>query len=706
MSADPLVTRWTRPTRLRSRREDAAIGVPLVILLAAIGWRLSGPVAAAVLLVGGVAVVAIVAHLRARRYDRRWLVAALDAARRDLEDSSDLLFADPAALGPLQRIQRARIAARAEADPIPSLARSRDTRILAAVAVASLVAAAAIIVWPERPGAALVPAREGLPAVPGVPRLVAQALEVVPPAYTGLPRRMLGTLDARVPAGSTLRWTLRFAPDPRGATLATVGRGAIPLRRDGSDWLAAIRADAPLLYRVTPAGAERAGVPPLHRIDTIADRPPQVRVDTPRTPLTLLTPGQRGATVAFVATDDYGVRATARLRIVVAQGEGENVRFSERMLTLTNSGAPRERRFAATLTFAALGFVEPGDVVVQLIVADNRTPSPQEVRGPSVILRRPPAIGAEGGGLEAMTRRVMPAYFRSQRQIIIDTEALLAERPRPPADRFLSRSDAIGADQRLLRMRYGQFMGEEVGGGATNVMPTNDEEEGAAPAAAPTEDHDHDQAAPTPAATFGAAQDVTADYGHTHDESEAATLLDPGTRATLRQALDAMWQSERALRQGEPKAALPHAYRALRFIKQVQQATRIFLARTGSDLPAVDMARRMTGERGAMGSRSLVSAAADPVDPTPAAIWRALDSPRHAAALDALSRWLATSGARLPDRLALAGAIDTARRQPGCTGCRERLRSVLWQALPRPAPGLARRDGGDAIGRRYLDALP
>ncbi|MCP3734738.1 DUF4175 domain-containing protein [Sphingomonas sp. RP10(2022)] len=699
MSADPRVASWTRPTRVAAWRDDLALGVPAALVLAALGWRFAGAGLAAALLAIGLAATAGIAGARARRFDRRWLIAALDASRRDLEDSSDLLFADPAALTPLQRLQRDRISRRVAGEAIPSLAAPRPRGMLAGIALAALVCIAAILLWPRPATVALAPVAEGLRAIPGVPRLVGQALEVVPPAYTGLPPRTLATLDARVPAGAQLRWTLRFAPDPAAARLAGVGQPAIPLARDGA-WHAAYRADRSLLYRVVPTGAARAGVPPLHRIDVIADRPPQVRVETPREGVTILVPSQRGATLAFVATDDYGVRASARLRIVVAQGEGENVRFAERTLSLAGSGSPRARRFAARLDFAALGFVEPGDVVAQLIVADTRTPDAQEVRGPSVILRRPPANAAEGSGLEAMGRRVMPAYFRSQRQIIIDTEALLAERPRPPADRFLARADAIGADQRLLRMRYGQFMGEETSG-ASVAMPTNDEEEPAPSASPAAADHDHD----APAA-FGAAEDVVAEYGHTHDEAEAATLLDPGTRATLRRALDAMWRSETALRQGEPRKALPHAYTALRFIKQVQQATRIFLARTGTDLPAIDMTRRMTGVRGEMGPRSLPSAAADPVDPIPAAIWRALDTPRRGQALDALSRWLRTGAARVPDPLALAGAIDTLRRRPDCVSCRAALRAALWPALPRPTPGLARRDGGDAVGRRYLDALP
>ena len=38
--------------------------------------------------------------------------------------------------------------------------------------------------------------------------------------------------------------------------------------------------------------------------------------------------------------------------------------------------------------------------------------------------------------------------------------------------------------------------------------------------------------------SFGQAENVLAEFGHTHDHAEAATLLDPQTRALLRAALD------------------------------------------------------------------------------------------------------------------------------------------------------------------------
>ncbi|GGB36365.1 hypothetical protein GCM10011380_27200 [Sphingomonas metalli] len=697
------VGRWAASARRRARLADVATGAPLVLVAALGTARLLSWMAGAIVGLGLALGLAWLAMHRAQRFGRAWLVRALDAARGDLEDSSDLLFAEDAKLGPLQRLQRARVGARLAAAPVPDLGPAWPTRPIVAAWILAAIALMALLLWPApRPGVALAPAQEGGPARPGVPRLVGQRLTVVPPAYTGLPPRPLDLLDARVPQGSRLRWELQFSPEPEAARIVAPGGGDLPLRRAGDRWTGEKAADRSFLYRVTAAGMDARAAPPLHRIDVVADQPPRIRVVAPSRTLSMVTRGQRSWALRFDVSDDYGVAPVARLRLVLAQGEGENVAFRERMLTLTGSGPASRRSFATQIDLAAAGFSEAGDLVAQLIVADNRAPQPQIVRGASLILRRPPAALAESG-VEASVRRVMPAYFRSQRQIIIDAEALIRERPRLAADRFLSRSDGIGADQRLLRLRYGQFMGEETGGGATNAMPTNDEEDAAAKPAAPGDEHAGE--APAPPAAFGAAGDVTAEYGHTHDESEAATLLDPGTRATLRQALDAMWQSELALRQGDPKQALVPAYRALRFIKQVQQATRIFLARTGTQLPPIDEGRRLTGKRDGIERPALPPLAPGLTpDAAPVASWQALAGGGDAR-LGALSQWLAGRGGRIRDPLAIAAAVDAVRRDPGCGACRQRLRGLLWSVLVRPAPGVQRRDAGDAMARRYAEAL-
>ncbi|UAJ11203.1 DUF4175 domain-containing protein [Polymorphobacter megasporae] len=694
---------FVRPAQRRHITDDVLVGAPAAAVAAAIAWRAVGPLAAVAVAVVALAVVVAVAVQRAQRLDRGWLIGRLDAARPDLDDSADLLFADDGGLTPLARLQRSRIERRIAA-AMPDLRPSWSARRIGLTWLLALVAIAAIVLIPDRRSSTiLAPSSEDVPVIPGVPRLVGQRLRIIPPAYTGLPPRDAATLDIAAPQGSRLDWTLTFAPEPPAADLVLADGSRTALTRNGAVWTARRTLDRSLLYRVVPRAAG-AAVPRLHRLDAVVDAPPQVKVVAPDRSLSLVTPGQHSWPLVFAATDDYGVAASAQLHLTIAEGDGENVKFREQVVTVHGSGSATAKRFAVAVDLPALKFVAGSDLVAQLVVTDNRTPGPQTARSSSLILRWPASEG-EAMGMEGVVTRALPAYFRSERQIIIDAEALLATRPRPAPPRFLAKSDIIGADQRLLRLRYGQFLGEEQEG--KTPPPTAD-------AAAPTADAPTTPNPPTAEGDgkvtpprFGSEADTLADYGHVHDESEAATLLDPGTRKSLKGALDAMWQAELHLRQGDPAAALPFAHTALGLIKQVQQATRLFVAKVGPELPAIDETRRLTGKRDGLAHRDLPPVAATAADPAPAVIWRALAAtgsvdPTQLAALEA---WLRTDPAGVDDRLAFAAAIDAVRREPGCSDCREALRGLLWRAQVRPAAAAAPRAAATAEGRRYLDAL-
>ncbi|WP_311268126.1 DUF4175 domain-containing protein [Sphingobium sp. WCS2017Hpa-17] len=698
MSGDALFALWIAPARRRSFANMLALALPLILALAVIGWRWGGFVAAILVVPVSLAVALAVARQRMARFDRPWLIRSLDTTRPELEDSSALLFTDEAPASPLQSLQRRRIAARLDQGAPQDLAPAWSSRLLflSSLFAAGLIAAA--LLWPragEGPPI-LAPSSEGLPARPGIPRLVGQNLRIIPPAYTGLPVRDSASLDARVPQGSQLEWTLRFNPQASTPKLLMLAGQPLALHPDGANWIASRTADVAFLYRVDPA-AGRGATPPLHRVDAIADAPPQVKALTDS--LTMVKPGQRSWLPAFAATDDYGVAANARLRVTLAIGEGENVTFSEREIPVSGSGPARDRRFTPRLDFSTFGFAAGGDMVVQLIVRDNRAPNPQEVRGPSLILRWASPKQPESSGLTGMVNTTLPAYFRSQRQIIIDIEKLLKEKRGIAPDRTLARSASIGGDQQILRGRYSQFLGGENEGAPE--LPT---------AEAHGDGDGHDHGGPPVAApnVFGEKEDVLAEFGHPHDESPASSL-DPETRAILKQAVDEMWQSERELKTGHPDAALPYAYKALRFIKEVQQATRIFLSRVGPELPPIDASRRMTGKREGLASRQLEITPIEQQDGPAAAAWRALgdgpDAIRGQIDLAPLDGWVRTNATRLPDALALSGAIDVVRQDPGCTACRAKLRALLWAAMERPSGHLARRRPADAAGARYLDRI-
>jgi hypothetical protein len=683
-----------------ARRRRAAIvatmGLAPAVAAVATTWRFGGTVAAAAAAALLAATLAVLAWRAAQNIDARWLARRLDR-RADMQDSADLLFADPTRLTGLQALQRERLRERLATGAAPDLREPWPLRRLLPTASVALLLAAALLLVPARTvttvesGPAPTTARE--PAATEL-TLVSTRLDIAPPVYTGLPARSGTELDGKAPEGSRLSWRLRFSPQPPAVSLRLHDGRRIDLQREGEDWIGQHLLSRSTLYRIVPEGELPLRDARPHRLDAIADQPPQLRVLAPERNLTLRAEGQRDWNLSAEASDDHGLGA-ARLRITLAQGSGEQVTVSERVLALRGEGEAKQRRYTHRLDLAALGLAQGDDLIVRLEVDDNRAPKPQTRRSASYILRWPMPPATEATGMEGLVKRALPAYFRSQRQIILDAEALVAERPRLGADDFVERSDGIGVDQRILRMRYGQFLGEEnVGGPESPGEEEHSEGDG----------HDHEGEAPT---DFGGPVDVLEDYGHTHDDAEAATLLDPETRALLKQALDAMWSSEGELRQGQPERALPHAYRALGFIKQVQQASRIYLARVGLELPPIDETRRMTGKREGLGDRRDGLVAATVADNAALTLWRALapEGEGADAALEAFAAWLREHEDSLSDPLDLVAALEAVRADPACADCRARLRERLWPLLPRPAAAVLPRAAPDRAGQAYLDAL-
>lgn len=679
MSGDLLLRQWTRPARVRGSLDVIALGLPAVLAVAAIAYRIDSAAAAVLVALAGSILLVGFAWWHSRRFGRGWLVLQLDAVRADVEDSADLLFADTATLRPLQLLQRTRVAARL-ADAPPTLLPARSRNRLAGAWLLGMIVAATVLLWPNPPPPPLAPSAEGVIAAPGIPRLVGQRLRIVPPAYTGLPPRDLDSLDARAPQGSRLIWTLAFAPPPQGASLTFLDGRHIALASGAEGWRAATLLDRAALYRVVPTGARQRAR--LHRLDAVPDRAPSVVVRSPTHTLTIAGAHQARWALLYEATDDYGVAPVATLRITVASGEGEQISFREHVLTLRGTGPARRRHFAASLDLAALGFSGPGDLVAEFGIADTRAPAPQTTRAPTQILRRLPAQPAQATGLDGAVRAALPAYLRSQRQVINDAQDLLAQRRALPADRFAAKSQSIGGDQHALRLHYGEFLGQENEG---HELPTAD-----APPASPV---------------LGREEDVLGDYGHKHDDAESATLFDPETKARLSGAVEQMWQSELALNQGDPARALPFANRALVLIKQVQQATRVFIARVGTpELPPIDESRRLTGLRDGVAPGDLTLPAIEGDDGTAARVWASVAG-GGTRGLAEVARWSRSAGARGGDPLALAATLDAVQREPGCKACRDRLRALVWQALQRPTPGVARRADPGKAGARYLDAI-
>ena len=670
-----------------ARRRVLAIAVlwtlPVCGLVLFVAWRSASIMVLAIAL--AIVIVAIVSlRRRLKVFDRRWLVRRLDEVLYESDDSLDLLLLAPQARGPLAQLQQARLKQRLNNAVLPDLRPPYPRRGLMLAWLLALFAGA-LIVWSPWQGRSLV-----LPAIGADVRNAVTAngtfdarLHVEPPRYTGLSSSEETSPELQLPESSLLRWTLRFGTQPSAVSLSFHDGSVLALQRSGENWIGERRIEASALYRIV---ADGAGIDEqqLYRLDVLADRAPEIVVLAPQQTLNELNPAQTQWALSFEASDDYGI-GSVELSISLAQGSGEQIEVKEQQRVLEGRGAARERRYEQTLDLKALGFAQGDDLIVRLSVSDKREPTPNVSRSASFILRWPVEMSEQGEGMQGLAQKTMPAYFRSQRQIIIDTEALIAQRAELSEAEFEKKADAIGVDQQMLRLRYGQFLGEE--------------------SEHPGHEGEHEEHTDSLARKGSQADDVIHEFGHTHDIAEAATLLDDETKQLLRRALGAMWSAEGQLRTAQLQAALPHEHEALEAIKQVQQSTRIYLARMGLDLPQVDPARRLTGDRNGLDDPQPIALADDAADAAPVvAAWQALNGSAMPD-VGALRRWLDAHPQAGDRSLVLLRSADELRRSPACVECRERFKAQLWPLLPARRSALQARRAPDAEAQAYVSSL-
>ena len=587
-----LAARWRR--RVRVGALLASLGVALPFAAAALRFAPGAvrvPLALAALLMPPI--VAWLALSR-RRPDPAAIAAHLDRWLPALGDSAALLLAR-ASLSPLQRLQQRRAAVVLLQQDEDELRRTLPWRpwSRAAVVLASglvLALLVSLLPLPTRRAAATTPG--GLAArpnvVPPTPLLRNVAITVQPPAYTGRRARTSRGLGVAAEEGARVRWRLTAAPAVTAAALLFDETERRPLRRlTGRDFELAATARASRLVRLLldgPSGELWRSAPA--RLEVLADRPPTLELLAPAATLVERPPQRPGMLALEVAlADDYGL-AGAELVVTLAAGSGEQVTFAERREQLPVRRVAARQLVRRSLDLAALGLAAESELYVRVEARDGRrpdpaaAPQPNVVRSPTVVVR-PQVERLESAPLgEGLPLLAGPELFRSQRQVVLDTQRLIGEVPRLAAAEVMRRSQVIGFDQRALRLRYGTLLGQEFEDGrpvATDDEPQRPAEGISAP-------------------VLGGIGDVPADLRHEHESDENATFLPPPVRSKLRAMLAAMWDAEGALATGAPRAALPHELRALDLLKQVQQADRVYVRRTAGEGAPLDPARRLTGE--------------------------------------------------------------------------------------------------------------
>jgi len=630
---------------------------------------------------------ALVLVARRRRVDGLVIARHLNRSVPALEESTDLLIRPAAELSPVQQVQRARVERTMRSLVPPPRLPSRGLRLAAGFAGGAVLVSLGILALAPRGGeAARSPAGSG--ATPGprgrgdAPRVTGIHITILPPSYTGKRARRTDRWDLEVEQGARVTWRVRLdrpVPADVAQVVTTAGDTVRGTLRSDVEFEASLTVEHTLLYQVWPASE-------YHRLTMIPDAAPTITVIRPEPRTAIPFGANPEVPLEVLARDDYGIGG-AHIVATLTTGAGEGVRFREQLLEFDTRSARGGAGHGVILRRAlhpAEFAMQPGDELYFFVqVRDNRVPEPNETRSETFFIALADTAHVVLADWSGLAASAVPEYLRSQRQIIIDTETLLAQAASLPAQTVRDRSNDIGIDQHVLRERYGEIIGQE------------DVEAGIEP--------------------------VTE---HEHDTEESATLLAQSVKDTLRAAVAHMWEAELRLRTNEPRAALPFEYRALELLKAAQQASRVYVKRVGFEPPPLEPDRtRLTGNLSAVGHptsrRDRTDTASLP------SIRAALDlvqrsrtrerPPSGPAAVDALRRagqeiaQLAVSqtGAHLETLAVLRSLIDSLRadRPVACSDCWLRLERGLWRALPAADPERDGRERSTGITRDYFDRL-
>ncbi|MYM83777.1 hypothetical protein GTP44_17710 [Duganella sp. FT50W] len=638
---------WAAILRRRAPQWLAALAPMLLVAIAAPVARTP---ALAAIAVWAIWLIADAVRWR-QRFDSQW-TSWLNAAIPQLEDSSNLLAAEARTV--IAKLQQQRLQARLAGiltkDDYKAIARARVGVAMLPIAL-GLLAAGGAWMWH---GQSATQAQPPVAAHANKPIIDGEVyLRVMPPKYTGVVAFETGARDIQVPQYAEVEWCVRNASGAQ--PVVELGDGQTLIITPAC---AKLRVEDSLFWRTRGKNATR------YNIRVTLDQAPQVVVTEPVELIHLMPKDAKSVTIAVSAKDDYAV-VRASLHMTLARGSGENIRFSDKEVPLPQSSDPKSRQWKKQWTLAELG-MEPGDELYFFVRAtDNAPDNPHTAQSPTYTLRLP-GPDAESLDATALPSMTKPENLRSQRQIIIDTEQLVADlkaNPNMSAATLRGRSEGIAADQATLRLRYGQFLGEE-----SSLF--GDEEH---------EHHEHHEHGGEKA---GGEIAVMKEFGHAHDQQDNATIFDPQTKAVLKRALAAMWDAEKSLRAVSPKTALPPEYKALEAIKELQAAERVYLHRTAFVPPALKEEKRMTGDM--VGAMSYKRAQGVVNETVPAEVRDLVQALSQDGALPALWSKAArdTIAARISDREQKLNAQRAVQDvQDGCVPCRAGLRAWLRGTL-------------------------
>jgi hypothetical protein len=525
--------------------------------------------------------------------------------RPEMEHSAELLLNTPEELPLLARLQRQKVTAWLEKQDVTAILSNKWRKRLVWLG-ASVVLSVLIVAIPEKP---LELSRSSeLPLEAVAPQLIIEKIEVhiEPPRYTLKPKRVQASLNILAEENATVRWTLKLNRECKQVSMATLSGDTVRFKQE-SEYIyrAERKATQSQVYEVLLDDWTSE----FATMDVQKDLPPVVSVLSPTSRTEFSSPDSARLFIKVAVSDDYKTRKV-NLVLTSAKGKGEAVKFKSDTLqlrtTATFGNAIEHYQITLNLKNDSLTY---GDECYFFVEAyDNCEPKHNSTRSETYFVKILDTLQVVQSESIAMPVLRLPTYFRSQRQIIIDTEKLIAEKKALESSQVRMKSENLGVDQKVLRLRYGKFLGEEL---AMSIGETENErlaktmrdtashpivklqKQAAARVPKVDDGHNHDEQSQPALSTDALAEP----YMHRHDLEESATFFSEPIKKKLKATLAEMWEAEKFLRLSEPERALPYEYKALQLLKELQQEARVYVEKSGFEPTPIDEAQlRLTGE--------------------------------------------------------------------------------------------------------------
>ena len=534
----------------------------------------------------------------------------------ECEESAELILLPSRSLTTLQQLQKIRIQPKVES----LLSTELSSRLPQySYQPATLLSAAAVIIFilieliPADYVSQLEPANIQLVSENPKPitpiAMIAKSITVTAPNYTGLATKQTTDLNLELIAGSIVTWRLQFSglTQQNDLSILLPDKQRIPLiKQPDNTYLASTELNQSGVYHLA---ADEKVLGGIHTIAVTADTRPTIRFVEPTRTITELAKDAIPRLKAIVSIEDDFALGRVEILASIASGSGEAVKFRDQTFQFdAESVVAGKTHFLKYWDLAELN-MQPGDELYFSIRAwDNHQPIAQKSRSASKIIRwledEQQAVLGDGALIN-----FMPEYFKSQRQIIIETKELIADKNNLSKDEINHSSRELGAAQSFLKQKYGQFLGDEFDSGTPQTMEAgpelehdghNEDEDHANEEQKASPEHEHDNAQHDSDDTDKSGYStIISQFGHAHGEADDGNFIKKGTlnpKLLMKRAIANMWQAELHLLLSQPELALPFENKALALLNRAKKAERIYVKRLGFEPPPVSEKRRYQGD--------------------------------------------------------------------------------------------------------------